>query len=168
MEEAAVGREVSRVEGREKVTGQVSYAADFPMPGLLYAALVQAEVPNGWIKEESLRSSADRAMRAPGILKVLSPLNCPPLKVLPRELTYDLPLERRPPLSDLSVQHVGQHVALVVADTPENASLPFRSSSLNTRRSRHFSTHRPFSCTPLCPMKKTARFATGAIFRITS
>ena len=122
MEETAVGREISRVEGREKVTGQVSYAADFPMPGLLYAALVQAEVPKGWIKEESLRSSGDRAMRAPGILKVLSPLNCPPLKVLPRELTYDLPLERRPPLSDLSVQHVGQHVALVVADTPENAS----------------------------------------------
>ncbi len=38
MKEAAVGREISRVEGREKVTGQVSYAADFPMPGLLYAA----------------------------------------------------------------------------------------------------------------------------------
>lgn len=38
MEEAAVGREISRVEGREKVTGQVLYAADFPMPGLLYAA----------------------------------------------------------------------------------------------------------------------------------
>ena len=37
-------------------------------------------------------------------------------------MTYDLPLERRPPLSDLTVQHVGQHMAVVVADTLENAA----------------------------------------------
>jgi xanthine dehydrogenase YagR molybdenum-binding subunit len=53
---------------------------------------------------------------------VLTPLNCPRLGVLPEELTWDLPLERRPPLSDLTVQHVGQHMALVVADTVENAA----------------------------------------------
>jgi xanthine dehydrogenase YagR molybdenum-binding subunit len=33
-----------------------------------------------------------------------------------------LPLERSPPLSDLTAQHVGQHMAVVVADTPENAT----------------------------------------------
>ena len=48
-------------------------------------------------------------------LAVLTPLNCPPLQAPPRELTYDLPLERRPPLADLTVQHVGQHMAVVVA-----------------------------------------------------
>src|SRR5271168_5074665 len=121
-EKQAVGKEVNRVEGYEKVTGHARYAADFPIPNLVYASLVQSEIPSGWIKEESLRRSSEKAALAPGVLHVLTPLNCPPLNVLPRELTYDLPLERRPPLSDLSVQHVGQHVAMVIADTPENAT----------------------------------------------
>ena len=121
-EKQAMGREVDRVEGHEKVTGQARYAADFPFPDLLYAALVQSEIPNGYVEEESLQKGADLAAQAPGVFHVLTPLNCHQLKVLPRGLTYDLPLERRPPLSDLSVQHVGQHVAMVLADTPENAA----------------------------------------------
>lgn len=60
--------------------------------------------------------------RLRGVLYVLTPLNCPILNVLPRNLTDILPLERRSPLSDLTVQHVGQHMALVVADSPENAT----------------------------------------------
>jgi xanthine dehydrogenase YagR molybdenum-binding subunit len=121
-EEQAVGREIDRVEGRDKVTGHARYAADFSFSELVHASLVQSEIPNGWIKEESLIKSAETASKAPGVLHVITPFNCPRLNVLPRELTYDLPLERRPPLSDLSVQHVGQHVAMVIADTPENAS----------------------------------------------
>ena len=56
------------------------------------------------------------------MLYVLSPLNCPTMKELPRELTDDLPFERRPPLSDTSVQYVGQHLAVVVADSLEQAT----------------------------------------------
>ena len=70
----------------------------------------------------SLRASTAAAESAPGVLRVITPLNLPQLNVLPRDLTYDLPLERRPPLSDLAVHHVGQHVAVVVADTLENAT----------------------------------------------
>ena len=92
------------------------------MPGQVYAVLVQSEIPHGRVTEHSLRSSADRAGAAPGVMYVLTPLNCPPLHEVPEELSWDLPLERRPPLSDLTVQHVGQHMALVVADTLENAT----------------------------------------------
>ncbi|SEF57233.1 xanthine dehydrogenase YagR molybdenum-binding subunit [Bryocella elongata] len=121
-EESSVGKEVNRVEGHAKVTGSALYSADFHFPNLAYAALVQSEIPNGRVEAESLRTSAERASRAPGVLFVLTPLNCPPLNVLSRDLTFDLPLERRPPLSDLSVQHVGQHLAMVVANSPENAT----------------------------------------------
>lgn len=117
-----MGRSVNRVEGRDKVTGAAVYTADVTRPGLVYAALVQSEVPHGAVIEASLRSSAARAAAAPGVLHVLTPLNCPPLHAVPEELSWDLPLERRPPLSDLSVQHVGQHMAVVVADTLENAT----------------------------------------------
>ena len=113
---------MSRTEGYDKVTGRARYTADVPVPDLVYAVLVQSEVPHGSVSPASLRTSAERASAAPGVLHVLTPLNCPPLQVLPRDLTYDLPLERRPPLSDLTVQHVGQHMAMIVADTMENAT----------------------------------------------
>ena len=122
MASGSVGRPVNRVEGVDKVTGRARYTADVEVPGLGHAVLVQAAVPHGLVTEESLRDSADRAGRAPGVWYVLTPLNCPELQPLPEDLTYDLPLERRPPLSDLTVQYVGQHMAMVVADTLENAT----------------------------------------------
>jgi xanthine dehydrogenase YagR molybdenum-binding subunit len=112
---------VSRVEGREKVTGEALYAADNVIAGVAHATVVQSEIPHGVVTRESLELSAATASSAPGVLTVLTPLNCPPLHAPPRDMTYDLPLERRPPLSDLTVQHVGQHMAVVVADTLENA-----------------------------------------------
>jgi len=114
-------RSVDRVEGREKVTGAAVYAADTVISGVTHAVLVQSEIPHGVVTRESLERSAAQASTAPGVLAVLTPLNCPPLYAPPHELTWDLPLERRPPLSDLTVQHVGQHMAVVVADTLENA-----------------------------------------------
>ena len=117
-----VGSEINRVEGADKVTGAAHYTADINIPNVAYASLVQSEIPHGEVTEESLKQSIDKALSSPGVLYVLSPLNSPKLQVLPRDLTFDLPLERRPPLSDLTVQHVGQHLALVVAETPEQAS----------------------------------------------
>ncbi|MCK5757151.1 MAG: xanthine dehydrogenase family protein molybdopterin-binding subunit, partial [Mycobacterium sp.] len=118
----SVGRPVSRVEGFDKVTGRARYTADVDVPGLAHAVLVQTEIPHGRVTEESVRRAAEQVGSASGVLHVLTPLNCPALGQLPHELTFDLPLERRPPLSDLTVQHVGQHLAVVVADTLENAA----------------------------------------------
>ncbi|CAN5174200.1 xanthine dehydrogenase family protein molybdopterin-binding subunit [soil metagenome] len=111
---------MDRVEGRDKVTGRARYTADNHVDGLVHATVVQSEIPHGMVTRESLTAGAERAAAAPGVLLVLTPLNCPTLGEPPREMSYDLPLERRPPLSDLTVQHVGQHMAVVVADTYEN------------------------------------------------
>lgn len=119
---SSVGRPVNRVEGVDKVTGRARYTADTPVEGVLYAAMVQAQIPHGRVTADSVAAASARASAAPGVVHVVTPLNCPPLQVLPKDLTWDLPLERRPPLSDLSVQHVGQHMAVVVADSPENAT----------------------------------------------
>ena len=118
----SVGRPVNRVEGVEKVTGRARYTADTPVGDVRYAALVQAEITHGRVTPESIAAAAARAAACAGVDYVLTPLNCPPLQVLPKDLTWDLPLERRPPLSDLTVQYAGQHMALVVADSPENAA----------------------------------------------
>ncbi|MGH3639253.1 MAG: xanthine dehydrogenase family protein molybdopterin-binding subunit [Mycobacterium sp.] len=119
--ESVIGKPVNRVEGIDKVTGRAAYAADVDVPGVSYAVLVQSEIPHGTVTRESLQTCTDRALALPGVLHALTPLNCPPLQQPPKEMSFDLPLERRPPLSDLRVQHVGQHMALVVADTLENA-----------------------------------------------
>jgi xanthine dehydrogenase YagR molybdenum-binding subunit len=116
-----IGRPINRVEGTDKVTGSAQYTADTVVPDVQYAVLVQSEVNHGRVTRDSVQAAAARAEAAPGVSCVLTPLNCPTLQILPDELTWDLPLERRPPLSDLTVQHRGQHMALVVADTPENA-----------------------------------------------
>ena len=125
-----IGRPVDRVEGTDKVTGRARYTADVDVPGLLYAALVQSEIPHGTVTPESLQASTDRALALPGVRHVLTALNCPPLQPPPRSLSYDLPLERRPPLSDLTVQHVGQHMALVIADSMEDAAYAASSFTL--------------------------------------
>ena len=118
----AVGRPVDRIEGRDKVTGAARYAADTVIDGVVHAVLVQSTIAKGRVTAESMAAAAATAAAAPGVLHVLTPLNCPPLHVLPVDMTWDLPLERRPPLSDLTVQHVGQHLAVVIADTPERAA----------------------------------------------
>lgn len=118
----SIGQPVSRVEGVDKVTGAARYTADTPIEEPAFAVLVQARIPHGRITADSMAAAAARAASAPGSIFVLTPLNCPVLHTLPEDMTWDLPLERRPPLSDLTVQHVGQHVAMVVADSPENAT----------------------------------------------
>ncbi|WP_197379217.1 xanthine dehydrogenase family protein molybdopterin-binding subunit [Mycolicibacterium mengxianglii] len=117
-----IGASVDRVEGRDKVTGAASYTADASGDGMTYGVLVQSEVPHGVVTADSIRDSAARAAAVAGVLHVLTPLNCPVLQQPPQDMTDDLPIERRPPLSDLTVQHVGQHMALVVADTWETAT----------------------------------------------
>ncbi|MEZ0359831.1 xanthine dehydrogenase family protein molybdopterin-binding subunit [Mycobacterium sp. SA01] len=117
-----IGLPVTRIEGRDKVTGRARYTADTVVDGVAYATVVQSGIARGAVTVESLRESAARAAAAPGVLHVVTPLNCPVLHRLPDDVTFDLPMERRPPLSDLTVQHVGQHMAVVVADSPENAT----------------------------------------------
>lgn len=118
----ATGRPVDRIEGRDKVTGAARYAADTAIDGLVHAVLVQSTIAKGRVTAESMAAAMAAAAAGPGVLHVLTPLNCPPLHVLPVDMTWDLPLERRPPLSDLSVQHVGQHLAVVIAETLEQAT----------------------------------------------
>ncbi|MCX2933127.1 xanthine dehydrogenase family protein molybdopterin-binding subunit [Mycobacterium sp. CVI_P3] len=117
-----VGAPVNRVDGEAKVTGAARYTADTEVPGSVYAVLVGAGIARAEIIAESMAESSARARAAPGVLHVLTPMNCPPLKPPPTDFTKTWPVERRPPLSDMSVHHVGQHVAVVIADSFENAT----------------------------------------------
>src|SRR5215212_3622545 len=75
MTTAVIGQPISRVDGRQKVTGSATYAAEFDEPGQAYAAIVRSTIANGRIG--SIDSAA--AERAPGVVAVLTHQNAPKL-----------------------------------------------------------------------------------------
>ncbi|TXK40078.1 xanthine dehydrogenase family protein molybdopterin-binding subunit [Nonomuraea sp. C10] len=108
-----VGAGTDRVDGPLKVTGAAPYPNDVSLPGMAHAAVVRATIASGRIT----RLDTGTAESAPGVLAVLTHLNAPRLGSGPESLLRTPP----PPLQDDRILSYGQYVAVVVADTPEQA-----------------------------------------------
>ena len=76
-----VGKPVSRIDGRLKVTGRATYAAEFDHPNQVYAVIVRSTVAAGRVKAIDISA----AERAPGVLAVLTYLNAPRLAYKPHK-----------------------------------------------------------------------------------
>ncbi|MFD3523031.1 xanthine dehydrogenase family protein molybdopterin-binding subunit [Streptomyces sp. NPDC058653] len=117
----AVGKPISRVDGRRKVTGAARYTAEIELPHLMHAAVVGASVPSGRV----LAIDEKRVHDADGVLAVLTHDNLtriasqPPL--LPSLAGGPAPGETFFPMQDDTVHYAGQPVAMVVADSHERA-----------------------------------------------
>ena len=111
---AVAGEPVSRVDGARKVAGAAPYPNDVTLSGLAHAALVRATVPAGRVT--SIDTDAARA--TPGVLTVLTHTNTPGLA---RGDQTPLGPQVPPPLADDRVLHYGQYIAVVVAETAEQA-----------------------------------------------
>ncbi len=118
-----VGADLDRVDGPRKTAGAAPYPSDFDLPGQAYGALVQSTVPAGRITHVDTRA----AEAAPGVVAVLTHHNAPRL---PRVPDNALGVSPPAPLQDDRVLHYGQHVAFVVAETPEQAAAAARSVSV--------------------------------------
>jgi xanthine dehydrogenase YagR molybdenum-binding subunit len=112
--EKIIGDPVDRVDGPLKVTGAAPYPSDFTFPGLTHAVLVQSTIAAGTIS----RIGTEEAEATPGVLAVITHENVPALAEAPVA-----PLGPPPPfpLQDNRIVHHGQHVAVVVARTREQA-----------------------------------------------
>jgi len=111
------------VDGRDKVTGAATYAAEWPVAGLVHGAVVDSAVARGTIR--SIDASA--ALVAPGVLAVVTHENAPRLASYPK-LGAGFPLtgegglgEVRQPLQEPTIHYGAQSVAVVVAETAEQA-----------------------------------------------
>jgi len=111
------GAAQSRVDGRLKVTGQATYAADQDVDGVVHAVVVDSSVGRGRIT--GIDTSA--AETQPGVLRVISHHNAPTLPYLPNSGSLNLPGERLHVFQDDNVAFHGQPVAVVVATTLEAA-----------------------------------------------
>ncbi|MFE1837294.1 xanthine dehydrogenase family protein molybdopterin-binding subunit [Streptomyces sviceus] len=112
----AVGTAHTRVEGRDKVTGAARYAGEIPFADLAYGWLVLSTVTRGRIR--SIDTADVLAM--PGVVAVLHHGNAPRV-----ETGYVGVLGVPDPTATVfqhdRVPHAGWPVALVVADTSEQA-----------------------------------------------
>ncbi|MHB9755355.1 xanthine dehydrogenase family protein molybdopterin-binding subunit [Streptomyces sp. BYX5S] len=109
-----VGR--SRIEGRDKVTGAARYAGEFPFTDLAHGWLVLSTVARGRI-----RSVGEEAVRAmPGVLAVLHHGNAPRINTQYMGM-FGQPDGILHVFQHDQVLHAGWPVALIVAETPEQA-----------------------------------------------
>ena len=118
---SAVGRATVRVDGPLKVSGAARYTSDFHFPDMLYAVPVCATIASGTIA--TIDTKAAEAML--GVRKVYTRHNIGKLYRVPASSDAIVD-ERRPPLEDDTIRYYGQYVALVVADTFEQATAAAR------------------------------------------
>ena len=114
---ATIGEPLVRVDGRAKVTGAAKYAAEFEQPNLAHAVLVTSTVANGKI----VRIDTTAADKASGVVAIMTPANAPKL---PKNGQAGV----NPPagrvlqlLQDASVNYNNQPIAVVVADSLNEA-----------------------------------------------
>ena len=113
-----IGRPVARIDGPLKTTGTAEYAGDFHLPGMVHAVPVQATVASGVLRHLDVSA----AMAMPGVLEVLHRGNIERIyRAVPNDPNATVS-ETRPAFEDDRLYYWGQYIALVVAETPEQAN----------------------------------------------
>ena len=106
-----VGESPRRADGDQKVRGEFPYSSDLTVVGMLWATTVRSTHPYARI----LSIDAAEAVASPGVHAVLTHQDVPGQKV------YGLEIQDQPVLAIDVVRYWGEAVALVAADTPEQA-----------------------------------------------
>jgi xanthine dehydrogenase YagR molybdenum-binding subunit len=113
LDMALIGNPIDRIDGQLKVTGAAKYAAEFPVPDLVHAVLVQSTIAAGSISGFELTE----AQGMPGVLAIITPDNAGKLSS-PKDVPQAV---AGPLLQDRDIVFNGQHVAVVVAETLDQA-----------------------------------------------
>ena len=107
-----VGESISRSGARERVTGQLAYAADMRLPGMLHAKLVTLDCSRARILSIDTRAAQALA----GVRCILTAAD------LPQPVPRFGPVESdRPVLATGETRYYGEPVAVVAADSEEAA-----------------------------------------------
>src|SRR5947209_5225450 len=116
-----VGRPLPRHDARDKVAAATAYAADWAMPGMLHAAVLRSPYPSARI----VKLETSGAERMPGVAVVLTAKDVPRNTLstdVPGQTTTVGPLRATlHVLAEARVRHQGEPVALVAAETLEQA-----------------------------------------------
>ena len=102
-------------DGTLKVTGQIAYALNVDIPGMVHARCVRSPYAHARI----LNVDASRALALPGVVAVLTRDDLSEDKLFPY---YGAAIKDQPIVAIDKVRHVGDVVAAVVAETPDIAA----------------------------------------------
>ncbi|HSK30139.1 MAG TPA: hypothetical protein VLA17_09260, partial [Candidatus Limnocylindria bacterium] len=102
----SVNRAVPRIEGAEKVSGNMRYAADIPFPAALSARILRSSLPHARI----LAIDMSKAQKLAGVRGIIAGADVAGVMVGLR--MKDMPL-----LAQDRVRYVGEPVAAVAADS---------------------------------------------------
>lgn len=105
-----VGQSIERQDGRAKVTGHAHYAAEFKLPNMAHAVLVQSTVAAGSVA--GIETTAAQAML--GVLKIITPATAEKLNLKGAKILQAM-------LQNNEIFYNGQHVAIVIAATLQQA-----------------------------------------------
>ncbi len=109
---------LDRVDGVAKVTGSAKFSAEYHLPGLAYGVMVGSSISRGSI----LAMNTKEAERSPGVLAVITHLNCPPVPgYLPKEGKQNNAPAGYRVFTDAIIRFNNQPIAIVIADTLERA-----------------------------------------------
>ena len=108
-----IGQVVARPDGVEKVDGSAKFADDYSFPGMLYGATLRAGTPHAILRKLDISV----AKKAEGVVGILT------AEDIPGEINHGLVVKDWPALVGIGekVRYVGDAVALVVAESLENA-----------------------------------------------
>ena len=116
---SVVGQSLSRVEGGKKVTGGALYTADAAPTATLHGSLVNSTIASGRIK----RLDMGAARGAPGVAGIFTSANMARFRPMPDPWDHNLPHgQNYVPLQDDQILYAGQPIALVVAETLDQAA----------------------------------------------
>jgi CO/xanthine dehydrogenase Mo-binding subunit len=109
-----VGRSLPRVEGRAKVTGRAEYIHNLRLPGMLHAKIFRSPIAHGRIR--SIDVAAAKAH--PGVASVFTSDDI--RRIIPNPY-YGPAFHDQPILAIDKVRHIGEPVAVVLAEDPHVA-----------------------------------------------
>lgn len=114
-----IGSSVSRIDGPQKVMGAARFAAEFDEDRMVFAALAYSTIAKGRIR--SIDTSEAEA--APGVVLVMTHRNAPKMKPTPAFLSAPKAVgpSDRPIMQDDTIHWNGETVAVVLAETQEQA-----------------------------------------------
>lgn len=116
-----IGRPMNRVDGELKVKGEARFSAEYKIDNIAYAALAYSSIAKGLIKNLDISA----AQNAEGVIAVITHENAPklnkPIMFKPGGESRGSAATDVPVLQDDEIYWNGQPIALVVAETQEQA-----------------------------------------------
>jgi xanthine dehydrogenase YagR molybdenum-binding subunit len=121
MPDTIIGQPIDRVDGKAKVTGAARYAGDRRAEHPAYGVIVTSTIGRGTITKVDIKE----VQQAPGVVLVMSHENAPAQAPFKQE-GEDRHGRPKPQLAEARIHFHGEPVALVVADTLEQATAAAR------------------------------------------